>query len=190
MIEPVTGTPIAFSFTLPTRIRFGRGVRRSAGAVAASAGPRTVLVTFRSFESNAAAADVLVALAEAGVEVVARVPFGGEPDDAAVLELVSRIADAGADSVVAVGGGSVIDLAKAAALQPTPERLEALLGGERVETGGLPVIALPTTAGSGAEVSHAAIVFHRASDRKRGVRGPGVAARDALVDPELRRATS
>ena len=89
------------------------------------------------------------------------------------------------DSIVAVGGGSVIDLAKAAALQPTPERLEALLGGERVETGGLPVIALPTTAGSGAEVSHAAIVFHRASGRKRGVRGPGVAARDALVDPDL-----
>ena len=185
MIEPATGTPIAFSFTLPTRIRFGRGVRRSVGAVAAGAGPRTVLVTFRSFEGHTAGADVLAALAEAGVEIVDRVPFGGEPDDAAVLDLVGRLDGAGAHSIVAVGGGSVIDLAKAAALQPTPERLEALLGGERVETGGLPVIALPTTAGSGAEVSHAAIVFHRASGRKRGVRGPGVAARDALVDPDL-----
>ena len=185
MIEPATGTPIAFSFTLPTRIRFGRGVRRSVGAVAAGAGPRTVLVTFRSFEGHTAGADVLASLAEAGVEIVDRVPFGGEPDDAAVLDLVGRLEGAGAHSIVAVGGGSVIDLAKAAALQPTPERLEALLGGERVETGGLPVIALPTTAGSGAEVSHAAIVFHRASGRKRGVRGPGVAARDALVDPDL-----
>ncbi len=185
MIGPTTGTPVDFSFSLPTRIRFGRGVRRSVGVVAAGAGTRTVLVTFRSFERNPATTDVLAALAEAGVEIVDRVASAGEPDDVAVLALARRLQETGAQSVVAVGGGSVIDLAKAAALRPTPDRLEALLGGERVETGGLPVIALPTTAGSGAEVSHAAIVFHRASGRKRGVRGPGVAARDALVDPEL-----
>lgn len=185
MIGPATGTPVAFSFTLPTRIRFGRGVRASVGAVAAGAGPRTVLVTGGSFERNPAAADVRAALAEAGVEIVDHALATGEPDDRAVLDLVRRLDEAGAESVVAVGGGSVIDLAKAAALRPTADRLDALLGGERVETGGLPVIALPTTAGSGAEVSHAAIVFHRASGRKRGVRGPGVAARDALVDPDL-----
>ena len=185
MIGPATGTPVDFSFSLPTRIRFGRGVRRSVGVVAAGAGTRTVLVTFRSFERNPATTDVLAALAEAGVEIVDRVASAGEPDDVAVLGLARRLEETGARSVVAVGGGSVIDLAKAAALRPSSDRLEALLGGERVETGGLPVIALPTTAGSGAEVSHAAIVFHRASGRKRGVRGPGVAARDAIVDPDL-----
>ena len=185
MIESAAGTSLSFTFSLPTRIRFGRGVRRSVGSVAAGAGPRTVLVTGASFERNPAAADVLTALAEAGVEVVDRVVASGEPDDRAVLDLARRVEAAGVASIVAVGGGSIIDLAKAAALRPSPERLEALLGGERVETGGLAVIALPTTAGSGAEVSHAAIVFHRASGRKRGVRGPGVAARDALVDPEL-----
>jgi alcohol dehydrogenase len=185
VIGPATGVPVDFSFSLPTRVRFGRGVRRSVGVVAAGAGPRTVLVTFRAFERNPATTDVLAALAEAGVEIVDRVASAGEPDDVAVLALARRLEETGAQSVVAVGGGSVIDLAKAAALRPTPDRLEALLGGERVETGGLPVIALPTTAGSGAEVSHAAIVFHRASGRKRGVRGPGVAARDAIVDPDL-----
>ncbi len=185
MIGSATGAGLAFSFTLPTRIRFGRGVRTSVGAVAAAAGPRTVLVTGGSFDRNAAAADVLTSLAEAGVEVVDRVVVGGEPDDLGVLELVRRLDAADVASIVAVGGGSVLDLAKAAALRPSRERLDALLGGERVESGGLPVIALPTTAGSGAEVSHAAIVFHRASGRKRGVRGPGVAAREALVDPDL-----
>ena len=185
MIGSATGAGLAFSFTLPTRIRFGRGVRTSVGAVAAAAGPRTVLVTGGSFDRNAAAADVLTALAEAGVEVVDRVVVGGEPDDLGVLELVRRLDAADVASIVAVGGGSVLDLAKAAALRPSRERLDALLGGERVESGGLPVIALPTTAGSGAEVSHAAIVFHRASGRKRGVRGPGVAAREAIVDPDL-----
>ena len=47
------------------------------------------------------------------------------------------------------------------------------------------VVALPTTAGSGAEVSHGAIVLDRGAGRKRGIRGPGVAADVALVDPEL-----
>ncbi len=179
----------AFTFSVPTSIRFGAGTRHEVGRVAAALGPRTILVAGRSFERGEAAggpaADVIRALDAAGVSLAARVVTHGEPDERDVLDAVRHIEEAGADSVVAVGGGSVLDLAKAAAALPTPERLAALLAGERLETGGLPVIGLPTTAGSGAEVSHAAIVTHRAAGRKRGVRGPGVAARHALVDPEL-----
>jgi alcohol dehydrogenase class IV len=177
--------PATFGFSLPTRIRFGDGIRAEAGAQAAAFGTRAVLVTGSSFERNPAAAAVRTSLADAGVTIADEVVGHGEPNDDAVLELARRIGDADAAVVIAVGGGSPLDLAKAAALQPTPDRLDALLGGERVATRGLPVVALPTTAGSGAEVSHAAIVFHRASGRKRGVRGPGVAAAVALVDPEL-----
>ena len=172
---------------LPTRIRFGAGSRREVGRVAAAAGPRTVLVVGSSFAANPGAADVLEALDAAGVMIAAQQVSRGEPDDAAVLALVRILDEVRADSVVAVGGGSVLDLAKAAGQRPDAERLDALLAGERTETPGLPVVALPTTAGSGAEVSHAAIVTHRASGRKRGIRGPGVAARDAMVDPELMR---
>ena len=68
-----------------------------------------------------------------------------------------RLREARPDAVVAIGGGSVLDLAKAAALVPSADDLARWLGGERVEEPvGLPLIALPTTAGSGAEVSHAA----------------------------------
>lgn len=171
--------------SLPTRVRFGRGVRDQAGAVAAAYGPRTVVVTGSSFRSSPAAVGIIDVLADAGVIVVDHVVTSGEPDDAGVLALVARLAASRADSIVAVGGGSPLDLAKAAALRPTAERLAALLGGERTDTPGLPVVALPTTAGSGAEVSHAAIILDRAARRKRGVRGRGVAARDALVDPDL-----
>ena len=180
---------VPFGFVLPTAIRFGAGVRAEAGSIAAGIGPRTVLVVGRSFErsevAGEAAADVIRALEAAGVTIRDRIVGHGEPDDPAVLDAAGRITAAEADSVVAVGGGSILDLAKAAAVLPTAERLEALLAGDRLETGGLPVIALPTTAGSGAEVSHSAIVTHRGPARKRGVRGPGVAARHALVDPEL-----
>lgn len=170
---------------LPTRVQFGRGVRDQAGPVAAAYGPRTLVVTGSSFRSSPAAVGILDRLADAGVTVVDHVVTSGEPDDAGVLALVARLASSRADSIVAVGGGSPLDLAKAAALRPTAERLAALLGGERTETPGLPVVALPTTAGSGAEVSHAAIILDRAAGRKRGVRGSGVAARVALVDPDL-----
>jgi alcohol dehydrogenase class IV len=176
--------PGEFDFRLPTRIRFGVGVRRDVGPTAAAIGRRAVLVTGASFESNAAAADVLASFTGSGV-IVERVVAHGEPDDAAVLELARRLESFGAESVVGVGGGSVLDLVKAAALRPSRDRLAAMLAGARTEEAGLPVIALPTTAGSGAEVSHAAIVLDRASTRKRGVRGPGVAARHAIVDPEL-----
>jgi alcohol dehydrogenase len=178
-------SPEPFGFALPTRIRFGAGTRHETGAQAAALGDRAVLVTGGSFGRNPAGADVTSSLATAGVAVVDHVVGHGEPTDDAVRDLTRRIGEADATVVIAVGGGSVLDLAKAAALRPTPERLETLLGGERVQVGGLPVVALPTTAGSGAEVSHAAIVLHRGSGRKRGVRGPGVAAAVAIVDPEL-----
>lgn len=170
---------------LPTRVLFGRGVRDQAGLVAAAYGPRTLVVTGSSFRTSPAAVGILDRLADAGVTVVEHVVSSGEPDDVGVLALVDRLASSRADSMVAVGGGSPLDLAKAAAQRPTAERLAALLGGERTDTSGLPVVALPTTAGSGAEVSHAAIILDRAAGRKRGVRGRGVAARDALVDPDL-----
>lgn len=175
----------AFGIDLPTRIRFGVGVRGQVGAIAAAYGARTVLVTGTSFAGNPGGEDVLRSLAAAGVEVADQVTVHGEPDGDGVSALVRRLDAAEASSVVAVGGGSALDLAKGAALCPSPERLAALLGGERTEVGGLPVIALPTTAGSGAECSHAAIILDRSADRKRGIRGRGVAARDALVDPEL-----
>ncbi|CAN5500061.1 iron-containing alcohol dehydrogenase [soil metagenome] len=175
----------AFGIDVPTRVRFGHGSRRAVGTVAAAYGQRTVLVTGASFAANPAAADVLTALGEAGVTIAEHVTVQGEPDDPGVLALVRRLEAVAPDSITAVGGGSPLDLAKAAALRPSPERLAALLAGERTEMPGIPVIALPTTAGSGAEVSHAAIILDRGAGRKRGVRGRGVAAREALVDPEL-----
>jgi alcohol dehydrogenase len=119
------------------------------------------------------------------MEVVDEVEVVGEPDDRTVLAVVDRLAATTPDSIVAIGGGSPIDLAKAAAQQPTPERLAELLGGVRTETPGLPVIALPTTAGTGAETSFAAIILDRTAGRKRGVRGAGVVPVEALVDPDL-----
>lgn len=175
-----------FLFNLPTRIRFGVGSHREVAGITAAHGHRVALVVGRS-AADATAVRETVAELEATLEIVCRRTVHGEPDDVAVVALAAELRDAAPDAVVAIGGGSVLDLVKAAAHLPTPDRLAALLGGERVMAGGIPVVALPTTAGSGAEVSHGSIVLDRGSGRKRGIRGPGVAACDAIVDPELMR---
>ena len=178
-----------FTLALPTRLVFGPGVAASVGREAAAFGRRVALVTGTSFGANPGAAGIEGWLAEGGAAVVARVASSGEPHDEAVRAAAAQLAAAEPDVIVAVGGGSVLDLAKAAAaVAEEPGRLPAFLAGERLEVPArLPVIALPTTAGSGAEMSHAAIVLDRGAGRKRGIRGPGVAARVALVDPELSR---
>ena len=177
--------PASFAFALPTRIRFGAGSRREVGTVAAGYGRRAALVVSRAVADRPGGREVESLLADAGINLVARSVVHGEPERAAVQALSDELRAAGPDCIVAVGGGSTLDLAKAAALVPTSDRLVALFAGERVEQPGIAVIALPTTAGSGAEVSHGAIVSDPAGARKRGIRGPGVAAREAIVDPEL-----
>ena len=177
--------PGPFAFTLPTRIRFGVGSRRTVGEVASRYGARAALVVGNSMAGEQRLGEVESAAAAAGVRFIARQIARGEPERKEVQALSDVLRTARPDCVIAVGGGSALDLAKAAALLPTNDRLDALFAGERVEEPGVPVIALPTTAGSGAEVSHGAIVLDGTSGRKRGIRGPGLAPRDAIVDPEL-----
>ena len=182
----VAGLLAALPADLSTSVRFGNGVRRDVGRVAAGYGDRVDRRAAAGRSTmTAAGRDVLDALADAGVAVVDHVTVSGEPDDVGVRALVERLDATTPDAIVAIGGGSPLDLAKAASVRPSPERLATLLAGERTEVGGLPVIALPTTAGTGAETSYAAIILDRSAGRKRGVRGAGVACRDALVDPEL-----
>lgn len=177
----------AFTFSLPTTVRFGPGVRDRAGEEVARFGRRFALFTGRSLERNPARPALEASLESAGLSRALTVFADGEPDDNAVASAAARLRAEGVDAVVAVGGGSVLDLAKASALVASDEtRLRRHLQGERVaEPAGPPVVAMPTTAGSGAEVSHGAIVLDRIAGRKRGIRGPGIAARVALVDPEL-----
>jgi alcohol dehydrogenase class IV len=175
-----------FTFALDTQIRFGAGERRTLGATAAGLGTRAMLVTGgRSFDAGGHGEELRALLLDSGVEIVARARTGGEPDDGLVTAAAEEAREARADVVVAVGGGSAMDLAKAIGVVAAGADLAAALEGAPVAVPGIPVIALPTTAGSGAEASRAAIVLHRSAGRKRGVRGRGVAARAAIVDPEL-----
>jgi alcohol dehydrogenase class IV len=179
-------SPHALDFALDTEIRFGPGRRSEVGSAVAAIGARVVLVTGQSFDAGPHGAEIRDSLAAAGVEVVDEIASHGEPDDAIVSNAAQRVRQALPMALVAVGGGSTIDLAKAAGIVAGGATLPELLLGEVVPAPvGPAVIALPTTAGTGAEVSRGAIVMDRRAERKRAIRGRGVAPRVAIVDPEL-----
>ena len=111
------------------------------------------------------------------------------PTEAAAREGVSSFREAGCDSIVAVGGGSSIDLAKAVAVSarhPGPLRQFALIEGglARITSATVPLVAIPTTAGTGSEVGRGAIIILD-DGRKVGIISPYVIPRVALCDPTL-----
>jgi alcohol dehydrogenase class IV len=185
--RPVLLAAARLTLDLPTEIQFGPGVRQQLAGWLAPRTSAVALFVGHSIATNAPASEIEPALADSGITVALRVITDGEPDDAAVADAAAGLRMSNVGAVIAIGGGSVIDLAKAAAVvADDPGVLERGLAGERIlGRPSRPVVALPTTAGTGAETSHAAIVLDRRAAKKRGLRGRGVAAQIALVDPEL-----
>lgn len=111
------------------------------------------------------------------------------PNESAVLQGLERYRQGGCDGVVAIGGGSPIDLGKGVALLATHEggleRYAAILGGVARITGNVaPLVAVPTTAGTGSEVGRAALIT-LADGRKLGFISPFLIPRRAVCDPSL-----
>ncbi|MBS38266.1 MAG: 4-hydroxybutyrate dehydrogenase [Thiotrichales bacterium] len=113
----------------------------------------------------------------------------GNPTEAAVESALDHYVERQCDGLIAVGGGSSIDLAKGVALlathQPPLEQYAAILGGvERITSDVAPVIAIPTTAGTGSEVGRAALITLR-DGRKLGFLAPNMIPNVAICDPDL-----
>ena len=176
-----------WSFATARRVAFGRRASRFLPEAAASLGERVLLCTDR----NIAAAGILDPLVEA---------FGGAPNlellifDGGEAEIgcagVERCYEAVRDFrpavVVGLGGGSNLDLAKAVAARLLSDRPVASWTGDLgVPRGALPVIAVPTTAGTGSEVTPIAVLTDEDHDAKVGFTSPNFLPAAVLVDPLL-----
>jgi choline dehydrogenase len=170
-----------FSFHLPVRIRFGEGAVADLPDVLAELGATAPTVVVEA--PVAGLADIARAIT--GLDVYEKPP--GEPTVALVDALVDRMASRPPDAVVAIGGGSAIDVAKAArAAHSQRTSFARLLAGEAaVAEPRIPLVTIPTTSGTGSEVSGGAVVVDPASGRKLGVASPLMRAQHALVDPLL-----
>jgi alcohol dehydrogenase class IV len=172
---------LRFEFATAARIVFGEGSVREAAGEARRMGSRALVVTGRS----ASRAAWLVA-------ELAAVPFAveGEPtvDEARAGAQLAR--ERGCDVVVAMGGGSAIDGGKAiaalAANSGEPlDYLEVVGRGQGLAHPSLPLIAVPTTAGTGSEVTRNAVLGSPAHGVKASLRSPLMLPQLAVVDPEL-----
>ena len=178
--------PAAFSFMTATEILFGRGQAGQAVAKIAALGPRVLLVHGR----NPDRADWLCGALRAAGTAVARFAVPGEPDMDLIAAGLNAARDHGAASVVALGGGAVIDAGKAIAAlvpatRPILDHLEVVGRGLPLDTAPLPFAALPTTAGTGAEVTRNAVIGVPEHRRKVSLRDARMLPRLAVVDPAL-----
>ncbi|MGA1874133.1 MAG: iron-containing alcohol dehydrogenase [bacterium] len=175
-----------FEFATATRIIFGQGASREVAPLAAGMGRRALVVTGRSPER---AWELFSRLREQSIEFhTFKVP--GEPTTALALEGVKVARQAGCDLVIGFGGGSVLDTGKVIAALLTNsgklmDYLEIVGRGLPLKKLSAPYIAIPTTAGTGAEVAFNAVLISPEHRVKISMRSPLMAARLAVVDPDL-----
>lgn len=176
-----------FVFELPTKIEFGAGsLANVAHRVTELGGSRVLVVTDEVLAAIGIADKITSILDEAKIEHVLFTDVEPEPDAAGVHAGAELLASEGCDVVVAVGGGSVLDTGKAISLMSrNPGHIRDYAGLGLPTQRGVPVIAIPTTAGTGSEATIWAVVSEKARKTKYGVGGPHMTADLALCDPEL-----
>lgn len=175
-----------FEFATATRIVFGAGILREVGPIAAEMGSRALVVTGHR---PARAKPLLDLLAAQGIESIT-FPVAGEPTTEIARLGTQRAQEADCDLIIGFGGGSVLDTGKAVAALLTnggdpDDYLEVVGRGQPLTRPSAPYIAIPTTAGTGAEVTRNAVLLSPEHRVKVSLRSPLILPRLALVDPDL-----
>ena len=175
-----------FEFATAARIIFGAGKLREVGPMARELGRRAFVVTGSSPER---AKPLLVALASGGIEHVV-LPVADEPTTEVVQRGTQSAREKHCDLVIGFGGGSAIDTGKAVAALLTNggdllDYLEVIGKGKPLAKPSAPYVAIPTTAGTGSEVTRNAVLGSPDHRVKVSLRSPLMLPRVALVDPEL-----
>jgi len=176
-----------FQLVAMPHILFGTGAIEQVGEWCARLGSRALLVTGRGSLRRSGWLDEIVSnLSDHGV--AATVFEGAEPEPSVNTVQVgrSRLWETGCDVVIAVGGGSSLDVGKAiGALAGESGEAAEYHRGRQISEPGVPIIAVPTTSGTGSEVTPNAVLIDRERGVKASLRGDGIIAKVAIVDPQL-----
>ena len=176
---------MSFEFTAPARIIFGEGKLGDAARLAASMGSRALVVEGRSGRAE----PLVLALREQRISTTT-LRVASEPTVSLVELGTAHARRERCDVVIALGGGSVIDAGKAIAAlitneAPLRDYLEVIGKGRPLTNRSAPLIAIPTTAGTGAEVTRNAVLMAEAERVKVSLRSALMLPAVALIDPEL-----
>jgi len=201
--RPTTATPLRwtnpalgrftdgvnFEFATATRVVFGAGRLREMRGIAPALGRRALVVIGKSAQAVQRVEPLLSVLTEAGVEY-ATFSVAGEPIIDVVRTGTQRAREEGCDFVIGFGGGSSLDTGKTIAVLLTNEGdpldyIEVIGNGKPFTKPSAPYVAIPTTAGTGSEVTRNAVLGSPEHRVKVSIRSPLMLPRVALVDPEL-----
>ena len=178
-------------WSFPTRVIFGQGAAQELGSEAKRLGAKHALLVS---DPGVAGAGILDGIGEslqaAGLGVTRYTDVSGNPLEAEVLGATDAYRDSGADLIVGVGGGSALDVAKLVrvlATHPPPlAQYDDAKGGDALITEDVPpMIALPTTAGTGSEVGRSGVVTIEATHKKTVIFAPKLMPNVAILDPML-----
>ncbi len=187
---------LQFDFLSPQRINFGWGRRRDIGRLAGELGRRAFIVSgSRRLNDDGILRQLQADLRSAGVEPLPLAEIHREPQvedvDRSAAALTKRGIGPG-DFVLAIGGGSAIDLGKAVAAMATNadgdsvrEFLEGVGSGRTIDHPPLPMLAMPTTGGTGSEATKNAVISSHDPPFKKSLRSERMIPRVSVVDPEL-----
>ena len=177
-----------FVFNLPTKLVWHTPAGEAVAAeLRALEGWRTLVVTDPGIAGAGLLDPVTSALEDAEIEVVVHAEVSGNPTTADVAAARSIAEQFEAEAIVALGGGSAIDTAKATAmlLANGGEYHEYQWEGRPIVQRSVPFVAVPTTAGTGSEVSKVAVISDESEPFKKGVLSPLMFAHVAVLDPQL-----
>jgi alcohol dehydrogenase class IV len=188
--------PLRYDFGSPQRVLFGWGRRKEAGLLARGLGRRALIVCGAPvLIDDGVIGQITESLRAAGVDAVLLETTTREPEVADVDRVAAAVREIGlrdGDFVLGIGGGAAIDLGKAVAAMAAQEEsstvkdyLENVGRDLKLIHDPLPVMAMPTTAGTGAEATRNAVISSYDPPFKKSLRSEKIMPRVALVDPEL-----
>lgn len=177
---------IGFEFATSSQIIFGRGTIARLESVLPKEVKRILVISGRH---NAENNPVMQALAGRDLEIHTII-LSGEPEAGFIDEQAKNARKLQSEWVIAIGGGSVMDAGKAIAMlaangSETLDYIEVVGRGQKITRPAMPMVAIPTTAGTGSEVTKNGVIIVREKNAKASLRSPLMIPRVALIDPEL-----
>lgn len=175
-----------YQFKAPAIIVNGPGAAREVGSFAKGFGRKALIVTDNLLEKIGLLEEIKKSLEAAGISFTLYDKVVMEPTMEYTEEGLKVYKEAGAEFLIAIGGGSPIDAAKAiSALAMNPGKMSDFEGPNKIPRQGAPLIAIPTTAGTGSEVTQFTIITDTVRNVKMLIASPCIMPRVALVDPML-----
>jgi alcohol dehydrogenase class IV len=175
-----------FNFSLPTEIIYGWGAFDSLAEVLQKKGHKNILLVTTGLRKAGIMPGLKQQLSDAGIKYEFFTDVEPDPSIETVEKGVAVLKEQGATAIVAIGGGSSIDAAKMISIIATNGgKVNDYEGLGKIKKPGLPLVAIPTTAGSGSEVTTFAVITDKEREFKMAIGGPEVAPSIAIVDPKL-----